>query len=94
MARARIFEESRRRLLAAERPIVAHIDPDAARPGLLLRQHRHGGVVDMNALGGEHVRADRLHDRIERDDAGADPIGERRHVDLDAFARIGRRSAG
>ena len=42
----------------------------------------------MNALAGEHVSADRFNDRIERDDAGANPIGQRRHVDVDAFPRI------
>jgi hypothetical protein len=88
-ARARIFEEIRRRILAAKRPVVAQIDPDAAGPGFLLRPHRHGRIVGMNALGGEHVSADQLHNRIERDDAGSNPFGQCRHVDLDAFSRIG-----
>ncbi len=71
MTRRRIFEERRRRILAAEGPIVAQIDPDAACPGLLLRQNRHGGVVGVNAFGGKNMLAKNAKDRIKGDDAGA-----------------------
>jgi hypothetical protein len=86
MARRRIFEESSRRRLSAEGPIVAQIDPEAAGPGLRLRQHRNRSVVSVDPFGGEHVTTQRVENGRERDDAGADPIGERRRVDLDAFA--------
>ena len=93
VARAGIFEKRRRRILAAERPIVTQIDPDAARSGLELRQHRHRRVVGMDAFGRQDC-ARSAHDRIERHHAGADPIGHRRRVEFDALASIGRRSAG
>jgi hypothetical protein len=44
-------------ICAAERSIVAHIDPQLARQGLDFGQHRHGRVVDMVTLGGEHMSA-------------------------------------
>jgi len=57
MARGRVVIESRWRICAAERSIVAHIGPQPARAGLGLGEHRHGGVVDMQTLGGEHMSA-------------------------------------
>ena len=44
---ARVEVGRRRRVGAGERPIVAHIDPKPAGPGLACRQHRHGGVIGM-----------------------------------------------
>ena len=49
--------------LGGHRPegaIVTHIGPNSPGPGLALGQHRHRGVVPMNALGGKHVRLDQL----------------------------------
>ena len=43
----------------------------------------------MQALGGEHVPAKLGEDRIEGGDASADPVGERRDVEFDAFAGEG-----
>ena len=40
----------------------------------------------MDALGAEHVGTDQLDQRRQRGGAGADPIGQRRHVEIDAFA--------
>ena len=48
----------------------------------------------MQPLGREHVGADRLDQRHQRRRRGADPVGQRRHVELDAFAGIGRALAG
>ena len=48
---ARVVEHRRRRRRAAERAVVPHIDPASADIGLALGQHRHGGVVAMQALG-------------------------------------------
>ena len=42
----------------------------------------------MDALGGEHVAADQLVQRAQRGRAGADPIGQRRDVEVDALAGI------
>lgn len=77
MSRRRVFEEGRRRTLAAERSIVAHIDPDAASSGLGLRQHQHGRVADMEAFAGQDMLPTSGSDRIEHADATADPIGKR-----------------
>jgi hypothetical protein len=67
--------------------MVAHIDPEPPRAGLGLGQHRHGRVVDLQALGGEHMAAKFDENGIERGGTSADPIGERRAVDFDPFAR-------
>jgi hypothetical protein len=82
----RVEEHGGRRRLAAEGTIIADIGPDPPGTGLSLRQHRHGGVVAMDALGGEHVRLDQLVERPQRGRAGADMIGHRRDRQLDPLA--------
>ena len=76
--------------LARERAVVAHVDPQA--PGLgsskSRRQHRHGGVVAVDLLGGEDVLADRRRDRIEQPGRLANPVGQRRAVEFDAVAGV------
>ena len=84
---ARIEEHRRRRIRAAERPVVAHIGPQPAGAGLALGQHRHGGVVGMDALGREDMCADHVDQRHQRCCRRADPVGERRYVEIDALAR-------
>ena len=93
VAVARIEEHRGRRVRAGERPVVPDIGPQPADDGLVLGQHRHGGVVAMQALGGKHVAADQLDERRQARGAGADPIRQGRHVELDAFAGIASRSA-
>ena len=94
LAGRRVIEHGRRRGLAAERPVVAHVSPDAARAALALGQHRHRRVVDVDApqasqaVGGVHVRTNRIAQRHQRRRAGADPVGQRRHIEIDALARI------
>ena len=39
----------------------------------------------MQALAGEHVTADQFNQRRQARGAGADPVGQGRHVELDAF---------
>jgi len=87
---SRVFEEGRRRILAAERSVIAHVDPNAPELGFLLRQDRNRGVVSVHTFGGEDVIAQPGDNRLKRNHARPDPIGERGRVDLDAFARIGR----
>jgi hypothetical protein len=41
----------------------------------------------MDPLGREDMSSDRFDQRPQRCCAGADPIGERRDIELDAFAR-------
>ena len=43
----------------------------------------------MQAFAGEHVPADQFNERRQAGRAGADPVGQGRHVELDAFAGIG-----
>ena len=89
VARGRVVKQCRRRPLAAERPIVAHVDPEPARARLDLGEHLYGGVVDIQALGGEHVPAKLGEDGVEGCDASADPVGEGRDVELDALTGEG-----
>ena len=42
----------------------------------------------MDALGGEDMRPDRLDQRHQRCRRRADPVGQRRDIEFDAFARI------
>ena len=62
---ARIVEHCRWRRPATERPIVANICPQTGRVGLAPGEHRNGGVVTVNAFGGENVRLKTLEDREE-----------------------------
>jgi hypothetical protein len=43
----------------------------------------------VDALRFQYMRADHLNNRIKCNNTGADPIGERRCVDLHTFPRIG-----
>ena len=85
---ARVEEGRGRRIRAAERLVVSHIGPQPAGAGLALGQHRHGGVVGVDALGRKHMGPDRLDQRHQGRRTGAHPVGQRRHVEIDAFARI------
>jgi len=42
----------------------------------------------VDAIAGEHVSADQLGERPQKDGAAADLVGERRHAEIDALARI------
>ena len=43
----------------------------------------------MQALGGEHVTADQFGERCQARRAGADPIGQGRHIELDTLTGKG-----
>ena len=85
---ARVVEHRRGRPGAAERPVVANIDPAAPGVGLALRQHRHGRVVPMQTLGRHHMGLDQATQRIERRADGAHRVGHGRQRDRRAFERI------
>jgi hypothetical protein len=53
------------------------------------RQHRHGCIVDMEAIGGQDVTADCLVNGIKGCHTTADPASHSGDIDFDAFARIG-----
>jgi hypothetical protein len=52
---ARGVEQRRRRILAAKRPILAHIHPDAAGFRLAFCEDRNRGVVAMQPRGGQNM---------------------------------------
>ncbi len=90
----RVEEHCGGRRGAAERPVVTHIGPQPPGPGLHLGQHRHGGVIAMDPLGGEHVSLDQFVERHQRGRAGADMIGHGRDRELDRPRAQIARSAG
>jgi hypothetical protein len=63
-----------------------------ARHGLQFFQHRHRPIIGINALRGQDVSPQGLNSRAQHHHAGADPVGKRRDVKLDARARIGNLS--
>ena len=77
---ARVIEQRRRRIGASRGCIVAHIDPGPRRVGLALRQHRHRGVVAMNALGGQHMGRDQVVERSQHGGTGAHLVGQGRQA--------------
>src|SRR5262245_39881043 len=74
------------RIWTGERPVIPDIGPQSANHGFVLGQDRHRGVVAMQTLGGKHVTAKQLGERRQARRAGADPVGQRRYVELDTFA--------
>ena len=74
----------------AERPIVAHIDPQPTGlgPAQPRRQHRDRRVVAVDLLGGKDVTPDRGHDRIQQPGRLADPIAQRRAIEFEPLPRI------
>ena len=85
----RIEEYGSRRRWSCERPVVAHISPQPTGDRLALRQHRHRGVVAVNALGRHHVCADQRDEWREGCGASPDPVGEGGDIEIDTFAGIG-----
>ena len=85
IAIAGVGVDRRWRIGSAERPIVANVGPQPAGDGLALRQNRHRSII-ADALSIQHVAADQLDQRRQRRGRGADPVGERRDVEIDAFA--------
>src|SRR5436190_15635122 len=74
--------------VAAERPVVADISPDAARYRLALGQDRHRGVVAVQTLGAQDVGLDQLMQRLKDQGASADLVGQRRHAEIDALPSV------
>jgi hypothetical protein len=86
----RVEERSRGRIVSGERPIVAHIGPQATGARLALGQHRHRRIVGMDALSCKDVRLDRLDQRPQGRSRGTDPVRERGDIQRDAFMGVGR----
>ena len=79
-----------RRCRAAERPVVAHIDPQppGLGPAQSRRQHRNSRVVAVDLLGGKDMTPDRRHDRIEQPGRLSNPIAQRRAIEFEPFSCI------
>ncbi len=73
---------------AAERPVIANINPAAPSVRLALRQHRHCGVVPVQPFGGHYMGLDEATEGIERRADGANRVGHRRQRDWRALQRI------
>jgi hypothetical protein len=49
------IEQRRRRILAAERPVIAHVDPNPTGLSLAFGEDRNRGVVAVQPLGGQDM---------------------------------------
>ena len=85
---ARVVEDRGRRPGAAERLIVADVDPEPAGVGLAFGQHRHGRVVAVQALGRHDMGLDQAPKRIERRRDRADGVGHGGERDRRALERV------
>ena len=85
---ARVVEHRGRRPGAAERLIVADVDPEPTGVGLAFGQHRNGGVVAVQALGRHDMGLDEAPKRIERRRDRADGVGHGGERDRGALERI------
>jgi hypothetical protein len=70
-------------------PVVTDIGPDPTGDGLAPGQHGDGGVVAVQARGGEDMGVDQGHQRRQVGGAGADPVGDGRDAELDTLQGIG-----
>jgi hypothetical protein len=79
-----------RRCSAAERPVVAHIDPQAPSLGSAQTrcQHRNGRVVTVDLLRGKDMTPDCRHDRIQQPGRLSNPIAQRRAIEFKPRSRI------
>ena len=85
---ARVVEDRGGRPGAAERLVVADVNPEPAGVGLALRQHRHGRVVAVQALGRHDMGLDQAPKRIKRRRDRADGVGHGGERDRGALERI------
>jgi hypothetical protein len=85
---ARVVEDRGGRPGAAERLIVADVDPEPAGVGLTFRQHRHGRVVAMQALGRHDMGLEEAAEGVEHRADRANRVGHGRQRDRRAFERI------
>ncbi len=85
---ARVIEHCRRRRGAAERAIVAHINPTSTGVGLALGQDWHGGVIAVQSVGCKDMRFKALEDRVQHRAAGPHLVGQGRQAERHAFLGV------
>ena len=61
----------------------------AVRSCLSLGKYPNGGVIGVDALRCKHMRPDQKDKRHQRRGRRADPVGQRRDIEIDALAGIG-----
>ena len=76
-------------------PVVAHIGPEAGRPGLATsrRKHRDWRVVGVKLVACEYVLLNRIHQRREQLACSTDPARQRRTLNRNPLAGIDLRLA-
>ncbi len=85
---ARVVEHGTRGCRAAERPVVAHVDPEAGDVGPAAGQHRHHGVVAVQPPGGHDMGLQPLEQRHQHGRASADLVSQGRQAERDALAAV------
>ena len=85
---ARCVEQRRRRILTAEWPVVAHVDPNPTGLRLAFCKDWHGGVVAMQPIASQDMTLNRRVQRAQRRRASAHLIGQRRQAQRDALAGV------
>jgi len=84
----RVEEGCGRRIATAKGPIVPYIGPQPPGAGLPFAENRHGRVVGVDALGRKDMLPDQKDERHQRGGCSADPISQRRDVEINALAGI------
>ncbi len=82
---AGVAEQRGGRSAAAERAVLADVDPEPASVGLAPGEDRHRRVIAVQPPGRQHVRGDPVVQRGERRRAGADLVGEHREAEIAPF---------
>src|ERR1700712_3189704 len=85
-----VAEQNGRWIRTAARLVIADISPQASRFGLASTgsQHRDRRVIRMQLLGAHDIVTQSTQQRFHQSADRADPLGQRRPVELDSFAGI------
>jgi len=84
----RVEEHGGRRIAAAERSVIPHVGPQPPGHGLFLASTGTVVSVHVDAVGGQDMAAAQLDERCQGGAARPNPVGQGRHIQLDAFAGI------
>jgi hypothetical protein len=80
--------EGRGRRGPTEGLVVAHLGPQSSGAALAPGEHRNNRLVAERIHAGKDVLADLIDQRHQRRRARTDPVGQRGHVEIDAFVGI------
>src|SRR6195256_485186 len=84
----RVVEHGSRRRGAAERAIVAHVNPTSPGVGLALGQDRNRGVIAVQSFGREDMRFYTPENRFEHRAASSNLIGQGGQAERHAFLGV------